>query len=176
MCGKCKHSTSSSAWSSSSSSSSCHVKRKKKCCEPKCCKPKCYKQKCCPTWCPQQYTCIRTRCGFYALMVTVTATPSTFGAAGEDINFNVVISNMGSEPIQGPITVQTDRLGAVTVNPGYLAPGGQYTSQALFTYTTTSADVTAGSVVVQTTATVQVDGCQVLSSLPYKTTVIYEAS
>lgn len=89
-------------------------------------------------------TLVQTR----ALTLTKTPDPLTFDNAGETIIYSYVITNSGNVTL-GPVqfTITDDKIGS-TFNCGtggtILAPAGTVTCSA--TYLTTQADVTAGSV------------------------------
>ncbi|MFF4580174.1 hypothetical protein [Streptomyces sp. NPDC001389] len=89
---------------------------------------------------------------YNALHVTKAAQQQTFTAAGQTINYTYTVTNNGVATLSG-LTV-TDATAGVNVSgcgTNQLAPGQSTTCQA--TYTTTAADVTAGHVDDQGTAT-----------------------
>ena len=76
--------------------------------------------------------------------------PTTYTAAGQTINYSYLISNTGNVSI-GSITVTDDKVATVTCSGGpVLTPGGTKTCTG--SYTTTAADVTAGTVTNTATA------------------------
>ena len=75
--------------------------------------------------------------------------PATFTAAGDTITYTFVVTNSGTSSLVGPVTVTDDHT-TVTCKAGSLAVGETVTCSAV--YTTTSADVTAGSVTNKATA------------------------
>lgn len=169
MCQRCTYS---SQYSSSSCGRSCRKKccrksKKSKCCKPSCCsRPFCYPQTCCP----QYYPCIRTKCGFYTVMLSVTASQTTY-EIDNTIRYSYTIINTGSEPICHPVTIQTDKLGTTTISVGYLAPGASYTSSNLFDHQITSTDVSNQSYTIVSTALVQIECNKTLASPAVSTTV-----
>jgi hypothetical protein len=113
------------------------------------------------------YPCIQTRCGFYSMMLNITANPTQYSATATVINYSFTITNTGSEPISYPIIIQTTTLGlgSTTIYPGYLAPGQNYVSQNLFSYTTQTGDVVSGAAVTLTaTAQIQIECNRMLTS------------
>ena len=82
-----------------------------------------------------------------------TATPKTYAAIGEVINYSFVVTNNGAVRITGPITINDDQatnelcpaLTTVGNNDLYLDKGESITCTA--SYTITASDITAGSVV-----------------------------
>ena len=78
-----------------------------------------------------------------ALTLVKTATPATYDAVGDVINYSYVVKNSGNVTLAGPVTV-TDDKATVTCPAGSLAPGASMTCTA--SYTITQADLDAGSV------------------------------
>ncbi len=83
---------------------------------------------------------------------------TTFGQAGEIVNFQYVITNTGTPPLAGPVLV-TDAPRQIAC-PGLNTVGNQdnYLDQnesitCLAAYTVTQSDVTTGSIVSNATAT-----------------------
>jgi uncharacterized repeat protein (TIGR01451 family) len=84
-----------------------------------------------------------------ALSLAKSASPTTFGGAGEVITYRYIAKNIGNVTLAGPITV-TDNRTTVTCPAGSLAPGASTTCTA--SYTITQADVAAGAVTNLATA------------------------
>ena len=86
------------------------------------------------------------------LALVKTATPSTFAGVGQVITYTYVLSNTGIASLTGPFTVTDDKIASVTCpDPGSLAGGTSLT--CLGSYTITAADVMAGSVANNASAT-----------------------
>jgi uncharacterized repeat protein (TIGR01451 family) len=78
-----------------------------------------------------------------ALTILKTATPTTYSAVRQIINYSYLVTNSGNVTLNGPFTV-TDDKATVTCPVGGLAPGASITCTA--SYTITQADLDAGSV------------------------------
>ena len=82
-----------------------------------------------------------------ALTIDKTATPPTYSAAGDIINYSYQVTNSGNVTLTDPITVTDDK--ATVTCPdlpvGGLVPGASITCTA--TYTITDADIVAQSVI-----------------------------
>ena len=93
-----------------------------------------------------------------AISLTKSATPTTYGAVGEVIHYNLVITNTGNVTLSAPFTVSdpltTDE--ACPATPTSLAPGESITCTA--TYTITQADLDNGAVTNFATASVNHGG------------------
>ena len=87
------------------------------------------------------------------LTLDKTTTSTGYNAAGQSIPYSYVVTNTGNATLAGPVTVTDNRV-SVTCPAGSLAPGASITCTA--TYTTTQADITAGS--VTNTATASANG------------------
>ncbi len=92
-----------------------------------------------------------------ALTLVKTADPATYSAAGQSVSYSYVVTNTGQVTLSAPFTVADDKI--VTPNavscpatPTTLGPG-QRRLTCTATYTTTQADVNAGSVTNTATAT-----------------------
>ncbi len=89
--------------------------------------------------------------GSGALTLTVTPTPTTYNAAGQVINFSYLVTNTGTGDIITPITINDSKAAAsCSGEPAVLVAGASFTCTGA--YTITQADVDAGSVTFQTTA------------------------
>jgi plastocyanin len=90
--------------------------------------------------------------GSGVLTLSVTPTPTTYDSAGQIINFSYLVTNIGTGDIITPITINDSKASASCSGaPAVLvANGGSHTCYG--TYTITQADVDAGSVTFQTTA------------------------
>jgi hypothetical protein len=86
----------------------------------------------------------------FALELTKTGTPAAFMGPDEQIAYEYLVQNTGTETLPGPVQV-TDDLVDVTCPGGDLAPGESLTCTA--NYTTTAADVAAGEVTNNAAAT-----------------------
>jgi large repetitive protein len=78
-----------------------------------------------------------------AIELTKTGTPATFTGPGQQISYEYLVTNTGGTALTGPLGV-TDDLVTVSCPSGDLAPGASLTCTA--SYTTTAADVAAGSI------------------------------
>ena len=85
-----------------------------------------------------------------AMRLVKTASVASFTRAGQRITYHYRLTNTGNAPLTG-ITVTDDRAGTATCPQTSLAIGAHMTCTA--TYTTTSADVTAGRITNVGTAT-----------------------
>ncbi|QPC81940.1 DUF11 domain-containing protein [Phototrophicus methaneseepsis] len=87
------------------------------------------------------------------LTVVKAATPTSYTAAGETINYTFTVTNSGSATLSGPITIDDDittdeacpELNTIGNNDNFFNPSEQIECTA--SYLTTSSDVNAGSVV-----------------------------
>ncbi len=94
-----------------------------------------------------------------ALSIVKSVTESQFTMAGDVLHYSYLVTNTGSAPLAGPVTVSDDKSGAAscpavsTVGDfdDFLDPGESLVCTA--TYMTTAGDVTAGFVTNQATAT-----------------------
>ena len=77
------------------------------------------------------------------LTIAKTATPATYSAVGQVINYTYLVTNTGNITLTGPFTV-TDDKATVTCPSGNLAPGASINCSA--SYSITQADIDAGSV------------------------------
>lgn len=77
------------------------------------------------------------------ISVAKSATPTSFTTAGTQITYNYVVTNTGNLTLN-PISLTDNRLGTITCPVTSLQPATSTTCQAL--YTTTAADVAAGSI------------------------------
>lgn len=83
----------------------------------------------------------------YSLNLTKTASPTTYTNVGNTITYTYTVTNTGTVPINGPITVSDNKInGGVPfqISASNLAVGTNV--QGTATYSITSADITAGSV------------------------------
>lgn len=87
---------------------------------------------------------------FLALALDKSADPTTFTAAGQEITYTYTVTNIGNVTLNGPFQITDNRVIVPSVS-GALEPGAFAVVTA--TYTTTDADVTAGS--VENTATAE---------------------
>lgn len=140
--GRCKQERDDSSDESrdDSSKSEDHRKEKKRC-------HSCRRRRC---ECIECVPCIRTRCGFISASLTKTASPSTYSTAGQVITYSYVITNTGNEPLCAPIQICDDRLGGIYIIPTSIAPHGSFTYN--LSYTITTADLLASSIVNTATA------------------------
>jgi uncharacterized repeat protein (TIGR01451 family) len=84
-----------------------------------------------------------------SLSLVKSATPESYGAAGDTIHYSYTVTNTGNVTLAGPVTV-TDSLAEVSCPAGGLAPNASTTCTAA--YTTTSHDASADSVTNVATA------------------------
>jgi uncharacterized repeat protein (TIGR01451 family) len=106
----------------------------------------------------------QTTVGVQGLSLAKSADPITYSAVGDVISYDYVVTNTGSVPLAGPVTVTDDRATATCPVTASLAPAASITCTA--TYTITQADIDAGT--VTNTATASADG---VTSAPDSTTV-----
>lgn len=87
------------------------------------------------------------------LNMVKTASPLTYSTAGTVINYSYVLKNVGDAVLSGPFTVTDDKIASVNCSgaPATLGLNESYTCTA--TYTTTQADVDAGSITNVASAT-----------------------
>jgi uncharacterized repeat protein (TIGR01451 family) len=78
-----------------------------------------------------------------SLSLTKSTTSTGYGSAGQGINYNYLVTNTGTTT-ESNISVSDNLVVTVTCPPGSLAPGASETCTG--TYTTSQADVDAGSV------------------------------
>ena len=78
-----------------------------------------------------------------ALSLVKTATPATYSAVGDVINYSYVVKNTGNVTLAGPVTVADDKA-TVTCPAGGLAPQASMTCTVI--YTIAQADLDSGSV------------------------------
>ena len=90
----------------------------------------------------QQHTFVNTMPS-PALSLVKTASPSTYSAVGNVIDYSYLVTNTGNVTLAGPVTV-TDDKATVTCPAGGLAPAASMTCTA--SHTITQADLEAGSV------------------------------
>ncbi len=85
------------------------------------------------------------------LMLTKSASPTTYSKAGDNIEYSYVIKNAGNVILSGPFTVSDDRAGVTCpATPVTLAPNETLTCSA--GYKITQADMDSGSVTNRATA------------------------
>jgi uncharacterized repeat protein (TIGR01451 family) len=92
--------------------------------------------------------------GVPGLSLAKTATPLTYSTVGSVITYDYVVTNTGTVPLAGPVTISDDRTTATCPPTASLAPAASITCTG--TYTITQADIDAGS--VTNTATASADG------------------
>ena len=78
-------------------------------------------------------------------------TPLTYDTVGTVVSYSYVVKNTGNVTLGGPFTVNDDKLGAVACPAGNLAPNATVTCSA--SYAVTQADLDAGSITNNATAT-----------------------
>ncbi|SDU92300.1 conserved repeat domain-containing protein [Microlunatus sagamiharensis] len=101
-----------------------------------------------------------------ALGLTGTVAPVSVTAAGQQVTFRLVLSNAGNQTVTDPSVAVTSFTGSgpapvLTCPAGAVAPGASVACTA--TYTTTQADVDAGSVRLTATGTATTPGGPVTS-------------
>jgi hypothetical protein len=89
------------------------------------------------------------------LGLTKTAAPTTYDTPGQTITYSYTLKNTGSTTLAGPFTVRDDKIGTPVDTPfacgsGPLAPNA--TTSCTATYVITQADINAGSVTNNATA------------------------
>jgi hypothetical protein len=110
--------------------------------------------------------------GTNQLSIAMSASPSTYGSAGELINFSYTLTNNGTVELSGLTIIPTH--GSVSPCPSAtLAPGASMTCTGA--YQTTSADVAAGSFKAQASATGS-DGVNTISSNTGEATLTWVAN
>ena len=95
-----------------------------------------------------------------ALALKDTATPATFNAAGQVITYSYTVTNTGAGPLTG-ITVTDPAVPGVSCPSAALAAGTSQTCTG--TYTTTAADLAAGTITDTATAGATAGGIPVAS-------------
>jgi uncharacterized repeat protein (TIGR01451 family) len=87
-----------------------------------------------------------------SLQLTKLAVPTIYDQAGQAIDYSYVILNTGTVTLSGPFSVVDDKVSATCTQPadGTLSPGETMNCTAI--YTITQADLDAGSVTNQATA------------------------
>jgi PKD repeat protein len=95
-----------------------------------------------------------------ALIITTTADPTTYSAAGQKIKYTYVVTNTGTVPIRS-VSV-TDNKNDVKISSATLAPGSSITGKG--TYTVKQSDINAGSVSNSAAATGRYNGKKVTSN------------
>jgi hypothetical protein len=171
---KCKKNSSSSSSSSSSCSSSSSSSSD---CSDNSCSDKCSKQKCnscyspcsCKCKCVKEYHCIKTKCGYYAMSLELTAAPAIYTTVGDVIVFTYRLTNTGTNRLckQVKFTTNCMFLPAFYVVP-YLDPGcsAEYTQN----HTVTVRDLEK-SVINVTACASTIIKCKCLVSCPSTTKI-----
>lgn len=108
--------------------------------------------------------------GSLAFALSLSASPTTYGFAGDVINLTYTITNNGTTELTG-LSIFPN-LGTVACPATTLAVGATMTCPG--TYTITAADITAGSVLIQATATAS-DGTTTQTSNPATATLTFSA-
>src|ERR1035437_5622855 len=91
-------------------------------------------------------------CKPLSLQLTKLANASSYSGSNQDILYTYIVTNAGNVDITAPITVTDNKFGTIPIlNNGTLSPGSSV--QGIYTYTTSSTDVTNGSVINLATAT-----------------------
>lgn len=106
--------------------------------------------------------------GTNTLSLAMTASPSTYAFAGDVITFTYTLSNSGTADLSGLTLTATH--GTVSCPGTTLAVGASMTCTG--TYVITSADISAGSVVAQASATAS-DGTNTVTSNTATTTLTF---
>ena len=88
------------------------------------------------------------------LELVKTATPSTYAAVGDVIDYSYLVTNSGNTTLDGPVTVTDNKVAVTCPAVATLDPGDDVTCTA--SYTITQADIDAGS--VTNTAHASADG------------------
>jgi hypothetical protein len=90
--------------------------------------------------------------GSGALTLSITTTPTTYTTAGEVINFSYLVTNSGTGDIITPITINDSKATtSCSGQPALLVAGASFVCTGF--YQTAQADVDAGSITFQVTAT-----------------------
>ncbi len=89
----------------------------------------------------------------YSLLLTKAGNPLTYDQVGQEIVYSYAIMNIGSATLSGPFTVTDNKTTPTCTQPvdGDLSPGESMSCTA--SYLTTEADLDAGSIINQATAT-----------------------
>ncbi len=97
------------------------------------------------------------------LQLQITPNPTSFTGSGQSIGYTYTLTNTGDVPLNGPYLVSDDKVSSVDCSAATspLAIGANTT--CVGSYTTTAADVTAGSIVNSATATAS-DGVGTITS------------
>jgi uncharacterized repeat protein (TIGR01451 family) len=89
-----------------------------------------------------------------ALSMAKTATPTTYAAVGDVIDYDYLVTNTGNVSLDGPVSVTDDKVNVTCPGVGEFDPGEQVTCSA--SHTITQADIDAGS--ITNTASASADG------------------
>lgn len=119
--------------------------------------------------CPEYVYYLNTGCGCVSIKLDVSANPTTFTAAGEDITVTYTVTNCGNTLMCLPIQICDTKLGTTYIQNVSIQPGQTQTIGR--TYTTSAADVTAGSINFCATAFACIGRTSWLVSCPASTTV-----
>lgn len=97
------------------------------------------------------------------LVIAKSANPATYSAVGNAITYSYTITNTGTSTLTPPFTVTDDKVTPTCTPPTSLAPAASFTCTAA--YAITQADLDAGSITNNVTATGQdADGDMVTSN------------
>ena len=107
------------------------------------------------------------------LQIVKTASPTTYGAVGQNVTYNYNVTNVGNVNLTGPITVTDDHINGgipFNVTPSGLGAGASVNGTAI--YTIKPSDINAGFVTNNATATGIYNGSNINSNAT-TATVLY---
>jgi RHS repeat-associated protein len=97
------------------------------------------------------------------LGLQITPNPTTFTSAGQNIVYTYTLTNTGAVPLNGPYAVSDNKVSSVDCSAAQSPLAVNQSTTCVGSYTTTAADVTAGSMTDSATATAS-DGTQTITS------------
>lgn len=111
----------------------------------------------------------------FAISVTKTASPTTYTAANQTINYTYVVTDFSTRPSDSAdsISVTDNKIASISCPKTKLAAGSSMTCTG--SYMTTAADVTAGSVTNQVTVNAKISTDGVPDTATGTTTITFSA-
>ncbi len=86
------------------------------------------------------------------LQLQITPNPTSFTGSGQSIGYTYTLTNTGDVPLSGPYTVSDDTISSVDCSSAVSPLAVDASTTCTGSYTTTTADVTAGSITNSATA------------------------